>query len=188
MKLIILRLGAVNKPSLISESVTEIRINSQPCKGINLTTRHTQARWAPWVATIHDEVKERIRVHLTLVHVFHVYASADTLWVAHALSHYSPVRYGRIASVLVAHDTTQFGDSICPVCVSSFKCLFIRTQPTRALKDTGGGYHLEASNIGSNHSPSFPSSIIHFPLIAPPGPQLCQPFNHFGKPHGTSID
>jgi hypothetical protein len=54
---------------------------------------------APRVTTIHDEVKEMIRAHLTLVHVFHAYASADTPWVAHALSHFTPDRYGRIASV-----------------------------------------------------------------------------------------
>jgi hypothetical protein len=65
----------------MSEGVTEIRINNQPCKGINLTTRHTEARRAPRVGTVHDAVKETIRVHLTLVHVFHAYASADTLWV-----------------------------------------------------------------------------------------------------------
>jgi hypothetical protein len=104
MKLIILRLGAANKPSLIFESVAEIRINNQPCKGINLTTRHTQARRAPRVATFHDEVKEMIRVHLTLLHVFYAYASADTLWAAHALSHFTSVRYGRIGSISVAHD------------------------------------------------------------------------------------
>jgi hypothetical protein len=72
------------------------------------------------VAKVHDAFKEMIRAHLTLVHVFHVYASVDTPWVAHALSHYNPVRYGRIASISVAHDATQFGDSICPVCVSTF--------------------------------------------------------------------
>jgi hypothetical protein len=33
------------------------------------------------VAIIHDEVKETIRAHLTLVHVFHAYVSTDTLWV-----------------------------------------------------------------------------------------------------------
>jgi hypothetical protein len=48
-----------------------------------------------------------------------------------------------------------------------FKCLFIRTQPTRALIDTGRGYHLGALNIISGHSSSLPSSILHFPLIAP---------------------
>jgi hypothetical protein len=145
------------------KGVAKIRIDSQPCKGINLTTRHTQARRVPRVATIHDEVKETIRAHLTLVHIFHVYASADTPWVAHALSHYIFVRYGRIVSVSAAHDATQFGDSRCLVCVSTFKCLFIRTQPTRTLTDTGGGYHLGAPNIRSDHSPSFPSSILHFP-------------------------
>jgi hypothetical protein len=72
------------------------------------------------VATIHDVVKETIRAQLTLVHVFHAYASLDTAWLAHALSHYTPVRYGRIASISATHDATQFGDSICLVCVSTF--------------------------------------------------------------------
>jgi hypothetical protein len=116
-----------------------------------------------------------IRAHLTLVHIFHTYASVDKPWVAHALSHYTPVRYGRIASISAAHDATQFGDSICPVYISTFKCLFIQTQPTCTLIDTGGGYHLEAPNIISDHSPSFSSSILHFFLIAPPNLIL----NHF---------
>jgi hypothetical protein len=58
------------------------------------------------VETIHDAVKETIRAHLTLVHIFHVYASADTPKVAHALSRCTPVRYGRIASVSVTNDAT----------------------------------------------------------------------------------
>jgi hypothetical protein len=72
------------------------------------------------VATVHDTVKEMIKAHLTLVNVFHVYASIDTSWVTHALSHCTPVRYGMIASVSTTHDATQFGDSICPICVSIF--------------------------------------------------------------------
>jgi hypothetical protein len=98
------------------------------------------------------------------------------------------VKRGNVSFNSSMHHATQFGDSICPVCVSTFKCLFIRTQPTRALSDTGGGYHLEAPNIISDHSPSFPSNILHFPLIAPPDLQLCQPFDHFAEPHRTSID
>jgi hypothetical protein len=129
MKLIILCFDSANKPSPISEGVTEIQINSQPGKGINLTKRHTQAQRAPRVATVNDVVKETIMAHLTLVHVFHAYASADTLWVAHVLSHYTPVRYGRIAFVSVAHDATQFGDSICPVCVSIVQIL-VHSKPT----------------------------------------------------------
>jgi hypothetical protein len=75
------------------------------------------------VATVHNAIKEMIRAHLTLVHVFHAYALADTLWVAHALSHYTPVRYGRIASVSMAHNASQFADFICLVCVNTFQML-----------------------------------------------------------------
>jgi hypothetical protein len=140
------------------------------------------------VATVHDAVKETNRAHLTRVHIFHAYASADTLWVAHALSHYIPVRYFRIASVLAAHDVLSLGIPYVPYASIHFKYLFNRAQPMRALIDTGGGYHLGAPNIRSDHSSSFPSSVLHLPLIAPPGLQLCQPFNHLAKPHRTSID
>jgi hypothetical protein len=78
------------------------------CKGNDLTTWHTRARWAPRVVTVHNAVKETIRAHLTLVHVFHTYALMDTPWVAHALSHFTPVRYDRITFVSVAHEATQF--------------------------------------------------------------------------------
>jgi hypothetical protein len=140
------------------------------------------------MATIHDKVKETIRAHHTLVHVFHAYASTDTPWVARALSHFTSVRYGRIASVTAAHDATQFGDSISPVCVSTFKYLFNRAQMMWVLIDTGGGYHLETPNIRLDHSPSFLFSILYFPLIAPPGLQLCHSFDHHAKPQRTSID
>jgi hypothetical protein len=122
------------------------------------------------------------------VHVFHVYALMDTPWVVHALSYFTSVRYGRIAFVSAAHGATQFGDFKCPVCVSTFKCLFIQTQPTRALNDSGGGYHLRDSNIRSDHSHSFSFNILYFLLIAPPGLQLCQSFDHLAKSHRTSID
>jgi hypothetical protein len=55
-----------------------------------------------------------------LVLIFHAYALVNTPWVAHALSHCTLIRYGRIASISAARDATQFGDSICPVCVSIF--------------------------------------------------------------------
>jgi hypothetical protein len=99
-----------------------------------------------------------------------------------------PVKRGKVSSNLSTHEATKFGDSICPACVSTFKCLFIQTQPTWALTDIGGGYHLGASNFRSDHSSSFTSNILSFPLIAPPGLQLCQPFDHLAKPHRTSID
>jgi hypothetical protein len=78
------------------------------------------------VAIIHDEVKETIRAHLTLVHVFHAYASVDTLWVADALSHYTSIWFGRIASISTTYDATQFGDSICLVCISTVQMLVLQ--------------------------------------------------------------
>jgi hypothetical protein len=64
------------------------------------------------VATVHDDyqrvIKESSQAHLTLVHVFHVYASADTPWTAHALSHVSPVRYGRVSSNLATVEASKF--------------------------------------------------------------------------------
>jgi hypothetical protein len=83
------------------------------------------------VATIHDVTKETTRAHLTLVHIFHTYASADTLWVAHVLSHCTPVRYGTIDSVSATHDATQFRDFICLICISIFQML-IHSDPTNA--------------------------------------------------------
>jgi hypothetical protein len=147
-----------------------------------------RAKWAPRVATIHNVVKEMTRAHLTLVHVFHVYASVDTPWVAHALSLCTPVRYGRIASVSMTHGATQFAGphKIPYVLVHNSNLL---TGATRSVLNWHRrGYHLGALNFRSDFSPSFPPSILHFPLIAPPGLQLCQPFGHLAKPHRTSID
>jgi hypothetical protein len=121
------------------------------------------------VVTIHDEVKETISSHLTLVHVFHAYASTDTPWVAHALSHFTPVMYDRIASVSATHDATQFGDFICLVCVSTFQMLVQQGSTDACLNRHRRGYHVGAPNIRSDHSLSFPSNILHFLLMAPPG-------------------
>jgi hypothetical protein len=82
MKVELLRLGAANKSSPISEGVMEIRINSQPCKSINPTTRHMQVQRAAQVAIVHDAVKESDRVLPHPSPVFRAYASADTSWVA----------------------------------------------------------------------------------------------------------
>jgi hypothetical protein len=148
MKVELLCLDSVNKSSPISEGVMEIRINSQPCKGINLTTRHTQARRVPRVATVHDMVNETIRTDLTLVHVIHAYASADAPWVAHALSQCTSVRYGRIASVSAPHAATQFAGPH-ESCMRQYttQSLFIRTEPMWALINTGRGFHLGAPNL-----------------------------------------
>jgi hypothetical protein len=108
MKLIILWNVCNGQVLSISEDNHGDSSQFKPCKDNNLTTWHTRARRAPRVATVHNAVKEMIRAHLTLVHIFHAYASTDTPWVAHALSWCTPIRYGRISSILVTHKATQF--------------------------------------------------------------------------------
>jgi hypothetical protein len=49
------------------------------------------------------------------------------------------------------------------------KCLFIQTQPMWALIDTDGGYHIQSSELTTYLSPTFPSGILHFSLVTPPG-------------------
>jgi hypothetical protein len=134
MKLIIVHLDSTNKPSRMSEGVVEIRINSQPCKGINLTTRHTQAQRAPRVATIHEVTKKLGWVLPRPSVVFHAYASTDTPWVARTLSHCTPVKRGKVSSNSSTHEPTQFGDSLCPICTNIFQMLV----------------HLDPSDVGLN--------------------------------------
>jgi hypothetical protein len=144
--------------------------------------------WAPRLAIVHDVIN---KLGWVLPHpcvVFHPYALTDTPWVAWTLFHCTPVMRGKVSSNSLTHDAIQFGDPICPVCISTFKCSFNRAQPTRALIDIGGGYQLGAPNLWSRPLSTFPSNILHFALIAPTGLQLCQPFNCLAKPHRTSID
>jgi hypothetical protein len=74
-----LHLNIVNKPSSISEDVPKIRINSQPCKGNNMTLWHTNARkaneWPPFAMSI----KESVRVLRRSSAVLHMKAS----WAVH---------------------------------------------------------------------------------------------------------
>jgi hypothetical protein len=39
----------------------------------------------------------------------------------------------------------------------------------RSLIDTGGGYNLGGAGSSHTHSPTFPTSCLPFPLVAPPG-------------------
>jgi hypothetical protein len=132
------------------------------------------------VTIIHEEVKEMIRAYLTLVHVFHAYALADTPWVAHALSHFTPVRYGRIASISAAHDATHFGDSICPVCISTFQMLV-----QQALTDAGLNRHRRGLPPWSSeyHIRPFSFLRIQYSPFSPncPARSHFKPFYHLFK-------
>jgi hypothetical protein len=140
------------------------------------------------VATVHDAVKESGRVLPQPSAIFHVYASVDTMWVAQTLSQCSHVKQGKVSSNSVLHDATPFAGSH-----ESHMCQYTTQTCSPVLDDrflinSDGGYHLGAPNNRLDHTSSFPSSILHFPLIAPPGLQLCQPLDHLAKPHRTSIN
>jgi hypothetical protein len=139
------------------------------------------------VATIHNMTKKPGRVQPRPSAAFDVFALADTPWVARTLSHCTPVKRGKASSNSWHTKLLSLGIPFVPYASIHFKCLFIRTQPTWALIDTGGGYHLVVLNWWSRPLSTFPSSILHFPLIAPPNLQLFQPFDHLANPHRTSI-
>jgi hypothetical protein len=125
VKLIILRLNTANKPSPISEGVAEIRINNQPCKGINLTIRHTQAqrhhKWQPFMT----QSKSRAGSYLTLVpSSTHMPRWTHCGWPdtipynIHKEVGYRPTRqHAKLLSL---------GILIVPYAPVHFKCLFIR--------------------------------------------------------------
>jgi hypothetical protein len=156
MKVELLRLDSANKPSPIPEGVVEIQINSQPCKGINLTTRHTQAQRAPRVATVHDAVKESGRVLPRPSVVFHTYTSADR--------HGSPDTIPYNIHKEVGYCLTRRHVKLLilripyvPYALVHFKCLFIQTQPMRAINNTGGATTLELRiSDQTTHPPSHP--------------------------------
>jgi hypothetical protein len=127
----------------------------------------------------HDVMKELGRVLPHPSVVIHAYASMDTPWVARTLSHCTPVKWGKVLSNSMTHEATKFaGPHKSLMRQYIIKCLFIRAQLMRALIDTGRGYHLGALNLWSRPLSTFPSSILHFPLIAPFGLTLNHCINY----------
>jgi hypothetical protein len=78
----VLCLNAANESSSISEDVTEIQINSQPCKGNNMTTQHTRATKANEWLLFTMTIKESGRVLPHPSAIFHAKASRGSPWVA----------------------------------------------------------------------------------------------------------
>jgi hypothetical protein len=140
------------------------------------------------VVTVHNAVKETIRAHLILVHIFHAYVSADTSWVDHALSHFTPVRYGRITSVSAAHKATQFaGPHKIPYASVHNSNLLIGVRRS-VLNRHRRGYHLGATNFRSDHSSFLVIQYSPFSPNCPVRSPIMSTFDHFAKPHRTSID
>jgi hypothetical protein len=126
----------------------------------------------PLVATIHNMTKKLGRVLPHTSAIFHAYASADTPWVAQTLSHYTSMKRGKVSSNSSTHEATQFGDSICHVCISTFQ-LLVHSDPT----DAGLNWHRWGLPPWSSEYQirSLPFLPIHYSL----SPPNCPPRSHF---------
>jgi hypothetical protein len=148
-------------------AIAEIRINSQPCKGINLTTWHTRPeghhgchmftmRSKSWVGSKLTLVSSSTRMprwthrgwpkHYPIIHPWSEVRYRPTRRQTKLLSLQVPIK-SRMRQY-----TTQ-------TCSSG--------PDDRSLTDIGGGYHLEALNFRSDHSSSFPFSILPCPPNCP---------------------
>jgi hypothetical protein len=155
--------------SCISEGVAEIWINIT-LQGINLATRHKWTMKASRVATFRDDY-QRVEPGSPYPSViFHAKTSSGSLWVAWTLSQCHPW------STVGCHPTQRplkllsLRDSINPICTSiQLNACGNRAQPTQSLIDIGGCYHLRSSEYENRPVSTFPSGILYFPLVAPPG-------------------
>jgi hypothetical protein len=129
--------------------------------------------FAPRVATIHDVTKKLGRVLPHPSAVFQAYASADTPWVARTLSHCTPVKRCKVSSNSSAHEATQFGDSICLVCVSTFQML-VHSDPTDARLNRhrrkrppwSSKFMIQTTlNLPIQYSPLFPNCPARSPIM-----------------------
>jgi hypothetical protein len=64
--------------------------------------------------------------------------------------------------------TTRLTELISRHAIGTFNT-WSRGPTERSLIDTGGGYNLGGASLPHTHSPTFPTSCPHFPLVAPPG-------------------
>jgi hypothetical protein len=98
--------------------------------------------------------------------------------VAHALSQCTPVRYGRIASISVTYAATKFVGPHKSYMHQYIIELAHRGQTIGPYLTQVGATTFRALNMKIDHTPTFPSSILHFPLITLPSLKLCQHSNH----------
>jgi hypothetical protein len=79
----------------------------KPCKSNHLTTWHSWVTKTPRVGIVHDAIKETIRAHLTLVHIFHTIPWWASVGGPCTILMYT-WRYGRIAFISATHKASKF--------------------------------------------------------------------------------
>jgi hypothetical protein len=139
------------------------------------------------VTTFHDDYQ---RVELGPPYpsgILHVKTSMGSPWLARTLSQCHPwstvgCRPTQRPSMLLS-----LWGPINPVCVSKqLNACCNRAQPMRSLIDTGRGYHLRSFEYENRPLSTFPSGILHFPLVARPvlhkATNLIANINHIEPP------
>jgi hypothetical protein len=148
--------------------VAAIRIDVHPV-GENLTNTprtlptpvHARPAYAfcgqsPYVTTFHWLPRSRNRP----LHPKEVLATKDRLT--------RPSSW--VTSLLLPCDSPGLGErGFGPMVTQLHQLTCSRGPIERSLTDTGGGYNLGGASLPRTHSPTFPTSCLHFPLKAPPG-------------------
>jgi hypothetical protein len=162
-----LHLNTVNKPSSISEDVMETRINSQPCKGNNMTawqTRATKANeWPPFAMTI----KESVRVLPRTSAIFHMKAPCAAHGWPNTIPSEQP--YNEVSYRLAQRPLSHLASGGISVYMLQYATQML---VPRGLTDAArlvGATTLTILNLWTITLSPFPSGILHFPLIVPPG-------------------
>jgi hypothetical protein len=139
------------------------------------------------VVIIHDVTKKPGQVLPHPSAVFHAYASSDTPWVARTQSHCTPVKRGKVSSNSATYEATQFGDSICHVCASTFQML-IHSNPIdaglnrhrRGLPPWRSEFMIHAIlNLPIQYSPLSPNCLTRSPIMPT---RIIILLNHIGPP------
>jgi hypothetical protein len=147
----------------------EILINNHLARENNLTTWHMWAMKATRVATFRDDY-QRVRTgcYLTLVPSSTRKAHQVVRGVARTLSLLSSMKRGKVSSNSATTKLLSFQGHYCLYASVHNSKLVAGGTTDVVLNWHRRGYHLRSSEYHAAHSHSFPSSILHFFLVAPP--------------------
>jgi hypothetical protein len=120
--------------------------------------------------------------------VFHAKTSTGSPWMARTLSQCHPWSTVGCRPTQRLSTLLSLRAPINTICANTqLNACCNRAQPTRSLINTGGAYHLRSFEYENRPFSTFPSDILHFPLVAPPGLTWSYKSNCEHKPHRTSI-
>jgi hypothetical protein len=178
---------ATNKRLLISESRGDLnRCTPYRGKPDQHVTRfpHSVRVWSmtirisrgPHITTFHTVVNRFEQIHCTREEWLLTQSTArwpsDPRVRTQLLSHNSQWSSGEKSS-FYWQPTNRLIGPISPACDRYVQ--YLLTGPTeRSLIDIGGGYNIGGAGLPRTHSPTFPSSYPHFPLVVSPGLQFNQ--------------